>query len=358
MEIRQNITLKPFTSMYVGGVARYFVEVFSQADLRDAISFAKANSLKVFILGGGSNILVSDRGFSGLVIRVCIKAIRLLDETVDSVLVNVGAGEGWDDFVKYAVDKNLYGIENMSHIPGTVGASVVQNIGCYGQEVSTSIESVEVVSLEDLTSVTFSYSEMEFGYRKSILNDITKKKNKYVVTSVNFRLSKIKKFNLTYDDVSNYFNRNQNKEINLENIRIAIIQIRDKKYPFPGLPENGTAGSFWNSEVVTEEVYENIIKKLIEKGFKEKAEVMLKKKSVFTVRQGLKVPYGMLIEVLGFKGRKVGGATVLESHSGVINNFSGSASSEDILSLSKMVIDTVWNEFGVRLKMEPEIVGE
>lgn len=358
MEIRENVDLRPFTSMYVGGVAKYFTEVLSINELKQAVSFAKDKNLKIFILGGGSNILVSDKGFSGLVVRVCIKGIKILEDVSDSMSFNVGAGESWDGFVKYAVENKLYGVENMSHIPGTVGASVVQNIGCYGQEVSSSVLSVEAVDLTSLNSITFSNSEMEFSYRKSILNEIAKKKNKYIVTGVNFKLSKIESYNLKYDDVRNYFEKNGELEVNLENVRNAIIHIRDKKYPFPGLPENGTAGSFWNSEVVSEGVFEGIISKLQGLGFKDKAEDMIKKKGVFTVKQGLKVPYGMLIEILGFKGKKVGGAKILESHSGVINNFSGRASSEDILTLSKMVVDAVWNEFGVKLRMEPEIVGD
>lgn len=342
--------------MYVGGEARYFTEVFSVQDLNEAMSFAKSQNLKIFILGGGSNIIVSDKGFTGLVIRVCIKGNKITNENSEKAEINMGAGESWDNFVKYAVENELYGIENMSHIPGTVGASVVQNIGCYGQEVSNSVVSVEVLDLTNLNILNIKNSEMEFSYRRSILNDVDKKKGMYVVVSVNFSLSKKEDYNLKYDDIKKYFEKNIDKKINLKNIREAVIEIRNKKYPFPGQPKDGTVGSFWNSEVVTSEVYENIIKKLQQKGFKDKAEDMVNKKSVFTVKQGLKVPYGMLIETLGFKGRIVGGAMILKSHSGVINNFTGTAETRDVLELSKIVIDAVWDEYKIVLKMEPEFV--
>lgn len=356
MNILENIELKPFTSMYVGGLARFFVEVSSKSELIEALNFAKEKGLTIFIFGGGSNIIVSDLGFDGLVIKMSIFGKDQINETDEYAEYEIGAGESWDEFVKFAVHRGFYGIENLSHIPGTVGASVVQNIGAYGQEVSHSVVVVKVVEVDTNKEEILKNSDLDFSYRKSILN--SSKKGKYIVTSVIFRLNKKGEINLAYDDLKKYFALHKDKNLDLISIREAIIEIRDSKFPFPDSPKNGTVGSFFNAEAVDLETYENIVKKLKEKGFEEKASELINKKSAFTVSQGFKVPYGILAEVLGFKGKVYGGARILPTHSAVINNFSGLATANDILLLSKEVVDSVYKEFGVKLKIEPELVGD
>ena len=343
--------------MYVGGNARYLFEADSDHEIIEALRFAKEKRLPVFILGGGSNILVSDMGFPGLVIRIAIKGRMLIGETESYVDYEVGAGESWDSFVQFAVDLGLYGIENLSHIPGTVGASVVQNIGAYGQEVSESVLYVKTVDVETLEEVVFQKSEMQFTYRKSRLNDKTADKGRYVVTRVAFRLMKVGELNMKYNDIRKYFEAHIGTEPNLQSIRTAVISIRDRKFPFPDSPENGTVGSFWNAESISEANYENIIKKLEEKGFNEKADEMRYRKNVFSVAQGFKVPYGVLVEVLGYKGMIRGNVRILDTHSCVINNFTGNASSEEVFSLSEEVVEAVHREFGIKMKVEPEFVG-
>lgn len=358
MKILENKPLKDYTSLYVGGPARYFTEVRTMSELIQALKFAKKKTLPYFILGGGSNVLISDSGFNGLVIRVCLKGRKVVEETDSFVDIQVSAGENWDGFVEYAVNSNLYGIENMSHVPGTVGASVVQNIGCYGQEVSETVLSVEALSTETLKTVQFNNADMHFSYRKSRLNDVTKDKGKYVVLSVTFRLWKNGKIKMTYGDILKYFFDNKKLTPNLRTLRQAIIKLRDSKFPFPDKSTNGTAGSFWNADPINSEVYDEIIKKLKAKGFAFKANEMESKKNVFVVAQGFKVPYGVLVEVLGFKGKKFGKVRILETHSCVINNYSGEGSAQEVFELSNMVIDAVSNEFGVKMKVEPELVGD
>lgn len=354
--MQENIPLKPYTSLYVGGNARYFTEAHSIEKIKESIEFSKQKIIPLFILGGGSNVLVSDSGFNGLVIKVSILGIEKINEDSENVFFEVGAGEGWDSFVEFAVNEGLFGIENLSHIPGTVGASVVQNIGAYGQEVSATVSLVKVLNIETLTEEVWKNEEMDFSYRKSRLNDTKKDKGKFVVTSIVFCLKKKGELNINYVDLKKYFSENSLK-LNLRNVRQAVIKVRDQKFPYPDSPEHGTVGSFWNAEVINEKIYENIILKLKEMGFKNKADEMINKKSVFTVSQGYKVPYGVLVEVLGFKGKVFGKAKILETHSCVINNFTGEATAEEIMEISNKVLEVVHKEFGVKMKVEPELVG-
>ncbi len=356
IKIQRNISLKPYTSMYVGGSAQYFTEVTSIEDLKISLNFSKENKIPVFILGGGSNIVVSDNGFAGLVIKIKILGIKKISEDDNFVCFEVGAGESWDEFVKFSIDQSLFGIENLSHIPGTVGASVVQNIGAYGAEVGTSIYSVNVLETKSLTEKVLMHKDLNFLYRKSILN--TSEKGKYVVTSVVFRLKKSGLLNTDYTDIKKYFIDKKVESLSLRSLREAIIFIRDKKFPYPDSPEHGTSGSFWNADVVNDQNFENIILKLRELGCDEKAKEMESKKGVFVVSQGLKVPYGLLIESLGFKGRVVGGVKILETHSGVINNFTGKGTARDVLELSCAVVDAVKETYDVCLNIEPELVGD
>lgn len=206
MKITENQSLKELTTFKTGGEARYFCSVETEDELIEAIGFSKKNKIPFFILGGGSNILVSDKGFLGIVIKIEIKGIKY-EENDSKVKAIVGAGENWDDFVADTVDKGYYGLENLSLIPGTVGASPVQNIGAYGSEVKDTIESVYVLDVKEDQYLTFNNKECEFAYRDSIFKH---EKNRYIVISVTFNLQKDGKLNLTYKDVKDYFNKRQN----------------------------------------------------------------------------------------------------------------------------------------------------
>lgn len=344
--------------MYVGGPALYFVEVESIEEVTEAVVFANEKALPYFVLAGGSNILVSDAGFSGVVIHMDIKGVKLLEETLEYVEYEVGAGENWDQFVKLCVERGLYGVENMSHVPGTVGASVVQNVGCYGQDVSETIQNIRAVDVETKEEITLSNSDLGFSYRKSKLNDRDAWKGKYIVTHVVFRLNKTGELNMSYGDIQKYFATHTEITPSLQSVRDAVISIRNNKFPFPDSPIHGTCGSFWNADTVDENTYEEIIRKLEARGFQEKAEDLKNKRNIFKVAQGYKVPYGMFVEILGFKKRPHGGAKVLDTHSGVINNFTGTASANDVYTLGQEVVDEVYKEFGIKLKFEPELVGE
>ncbi|MES3004890.1 MAG: UDP-N-acetylmuramate dehydrogenase [Patescibacteria group bacterium] len=352
----ENISMKEYTTMHVGGSARYFVEAKSIEDILSALKFAKKNDLKVLVLGGGSNTIFSDAGFCGLVIKISISGVEKVFEDESCVHYKVSAGESWDSFVRFLVENHLYGLENLSHVPGLVGASVVQNIGCYGQEVSSCVVSVDVIDINTFDQIVFRNKDMNFGYRRSRLN--RQDKGRFIVTEVTFALRKQGQLVMKYKDIQDYFVGNPNIQPNLLTLRKAIISIRNRKFPFPDSPKNGSSGSFWNAESINEKKYESITRILDEKGFHEKALEMRQKKDVFRVSQGYKVPYGLFIEVLGLKGKVVGGAKILETHAGVINNFTGEATASDVYNLSKEVIETVYKEFGVKINVEPELIGK
>lgn len=248
IHILEQIPLAPFTTMRVGGNARYFVRVEDIGDLKEAVLFAQTQSLPFFILGGGSNTLVSGNGFLGLVIKIEFKGV-----TYENNRVTAGAGEVWDEVVRGAVQRNLWGIENLSLVPGTVGGASVQNIGAYGVEACDTIFSVEAFDIETMQVKTFLRKECEFGYRESIF----KKNKNLIVVCVAFELAQNGVPRIDYEDVKKYFESKKNIAPVLLEIREAIIVIRSAKMPAPPI---GTAGSFFKNPIVSLNQYK-ILKK-------------------------------------------------------------------------------------------------
>jgi len=257
MKILENINLAEYTTFKVGGKARYFCVVKSEKELSGALFFAREKDLQIFVLGGGSNVLVGDAGFGGLVIKMEMMGVSFEDEDKSDggdVSVTAWAGENWDEFVAKTVEWNLWGIENLSGIPGTVGASPVQNIGAYGTEVKDFISEVRTIDFVDQSVKVFKNSECLFGYRDSFFKKPEGKK--YVITGVTFKLSKIPKPNLTYKDLKTYFS---SSSPSLSEIREAVIKIRMGK--FPDLSVVGTAGSFWKNPIVSKEHFAELLAK-------------------------------------------------------------------------------------------------
>ncbi len=204
MKFLENISLAEYTTFKVGGQARYFSAVRSEEELQKALDFAKKKKVSVFLLGEGSNILVSDRGFPGLIIKIEMKGV-FFEKDHEDVLVIASAGESWDRLVTKTIEHNLWGLENLSGIPGTVGAAPVQNIGAYGAEVKDVIVSVRAVDVATGAARTFSNSECRFSYRESFFK--TTKGKKHIITSVTFKLSQTPKPNLSYKDLMEYFGK-------------------------------------------------------------------------------------------------------------------------------------------------------
>jgi len=349
VDIRQFVQLAQFTTLEVGGSARYFVDIHDEDELIKALEFATCESLPVLILGGGSNLLIPDAGFSGLVIRIDIRGIEWNEE---GVAVTAGAGESWDAFVEAAVDRNLAGIECLSGIPGLVGGTPIQNVGAYGQEVSTTIRSVRVYDRIDGRFHEMSDSDCGFGYRTSIFN--TTRRDRYIVLSVAFQLEPGGRPSIRYPDLQRYF-ADRADIPSLMEVRRAVIEIRRSKgmVVTPGDPDCRSAGSFFKNPVVTLEKYNQLVnscRSLI--GDSEPVP------NFPAGEGGVKIPAAWLIEKAGFdKGYRRGCAAISSKHTLAIVNLGGATASE-ILELAEEIADRVEAIFGILLQPEPVIVGQ
>lgn len=328
IKIEENVPLGFFTTMRVGGNARFFVKVKDVAGLKSAILFAREKLLPIFILGGGSNTIVSERGFPGLVIKIEFKGIKF-----ENNRITVATGEVWDDVVRDAVLRNLWGIENLSLIPGNVGGAVVQNIGAYGVEVRETIFSVEAFDIEKMKLKIFLRDGCEFGYRESIF----KKNKNLIVISATFVLSQNKTSRTDYEDLKKYFETNGINELTLEEIRDAIIAIRTAKMPAPHI---GTAGSFFKNPVVSAEQYEELKMKFP------------KMKAYSQGDNGMKLSAAWLLDhVGGWRGERRGDAGVHEKQALILVNY-GTATADEMLSLANEIKRDIKEKTGVTLEEE------
>ncbi|MEK7567348.1 MAG: UDP-N-acetylmuramate dehydrogenase [Patescibacteria group bacterium] len=337
--IKENVSLKPLTTFRIGGKARFFCLINNIEDLKKATNFAKENKLEIFILGGGSNILVADEGFSGVVIRMNILGTEI-KKSADGTQVSVGAGVSWDEFVGEMVLKNIYGLENLSLIPGSVGAAPIQNIGAYGKEVKDFIDSVEVFDIKNLKEVKLSNKDCNFSYRDSIFKKEDGKN--LVITRVNFLLNGNFNPDITYKDLKDYF-LGKEPEITPFKLRQAVISIRKGK--LPDLKVYGTAGSFFKNPIIDEDLtrsllgnYPNIPN--------------------WRDRDGkTKVSAGFLIDkVCGLGKEQVGDACVWEKQNLVLIN-KGEAMAKDVLELSGKIKKCVKEKTGINLEQEVQFIS-
>lgn len=339
MEIQENIPLAPFTTLGVGGSAKYFSNARNAEDVAGLFAWAKANSEDMFVLGGGSNILVSDAGFDGLVIKVELVGIEF-----ENGIVTAGAGEDWDTFVSQCVDRGLAGVECLSGIPGTVGGTPVQNVGAYGQEVSETIVSVQCYDRSTGQIVELSNEQCGFEYRKSIFN--TTHRDRYVVLSVAYRLTRGGEPKIAYKDLQQRF---ADHVPTLKETRDAVILIRREKSMVidPADPNSRSAGSFFKNPIVERYIADSIAE-----------EMELDRIPHFAAGEGLvKIPAAWLIEQAGFqKGFALGNAGISANHSLAIIN-RGSATAAEIIALKDLIQKTVFDRFGISFQPEPIFVG-
>lgn len=349
--IQENVPLAPLTTLGIGGAARFFVEACSEGELLEAIAFAGQRQLPVFILGGGSNVLIADEGFPGLVIRVAIKGIAWNQE------ITAGAGEDWDDFVRQCVERNLAGVECLSGIPGLVGGTPVQNVGAYGQEVSETITKVRVFDRQSNCIVELNNAGCGFAYRASIFNSTGK--NRYVVLAVTYTLVPNGKPAIRYPDLKNFFaGRTDNPT--LREVREAVIAIRSRKGMVisPTDPANDSdcrsAGSFFKNPVITAEAFSRLEASAKEQHLLRDDERI----PHFPSSDGkVKVPAAWLIERAGFqKGFAKGQAGISSKHTLAIIN-RGGATTREVLELVKEIQERTSAKFGVWLTPEPVFVG-
>ncbi|MEZ4180472.1 MAG: UDP-N-acetylmuramate dehydrogenase [Candidatus Doudnabacteria bacterium] len=250
MEVLENIELKPYTSFFIGGPAERLLFAQSDEEIIAGLELAEQNSWPVTILGGGSNMVVNDQGVSGLVIRIETIGLDIVKENNDYVILNIASGEVWDDVVRFTVEQNWWGIENLSHIPGFSGALVVQNVGAYGQEAAQVVEKVKCFDRQTHQILELDNSDCEFGYRRSIFNSSAK--DRYVILQTQIKLSKNPQPNLDYKDLAIKFLNQETNNVSIEKIRNAIIEIRNNKFPFPDQPSSGNAGSFFRGPILSE----------------------------------------------------------------------------------------------------------
>ncbi|MCX6796857.1 MAG: UDP-N-acetylmuramate dehydrogenase [Candidatus Doudnabacteria bacterium] len=350
MEIQRNVLLAPYTTFKIGGQARYFCVVHSIFEAKEAFEFAQKNHLNIFIIGGGSNVLISDKGFDGLVLKLDLDRVTAFSEDAEYIWLEIGASANWDEVVKMAVDNGWWGIENLSHIPGNSGAIAVQNVGAYGQEASQIIESVATLDIKTLSKKSFNKEQCEFGYRRSIFN--SSQKGRYLIYGIYVKLKKNGQPNLSYRDLAKYF---ANKSPTLADIRKAIIEIRDKKYPFPTENKNGNVGSFFKNPSLTIDEYQSVLINIAQSINAEAVAKIEHRK--FMDNDKIKIPAALLIELCGLKELAEGGACINHNQPLVIVNASGSATAVDVLKLAKKVIEEVYKKTGIKLSIEPELVG-
>ncbi len=355
MKIQENVNLAEFTTFHIGGPAKFFCSAQNLTELAEAVTWAKDHHEEILIIGGGSNMLVSDKGFAGLVIIFTPKGLDILAEDDARVTLKIAAGENWDKTVKFVVDHNWWGIENLSHIPGLVGGFAVQNVGAYGQEASDVITEVEVFDLQKQETKIFSVTECQFDYRKSIFN--TTEKGRYAIVSVTISLSKQSQPNLKYGDLNRYFQEHSVERPTQQQIRQAIIAIRDRKFPFPKEARNGNAGSFFRGPILTPEQIEYLFQK-VTTNFGTAALARLHAMTDrLMVSQGMKTPTAFLIELCGLKGLQIGGAKVHDNHAAIVINVTGQATALDVIALFTKVGQAVYKSTGVMLHIEPELIG-
>lgn len=341
MTILQNISLSEYTTFRTGGAARYFVSAGTKDELREAVQFARENNLPFFVLGGGSNTLASDEGFKGLVIKNGIKGVRWgKGSGDDEAEARAGAGENWDDFVAECVAKGFSGLENLSWIPGTVGAAPIQNIGAYGVEVKDNIESVDVLDTDDYKFKTLSNSDCRFDYRDSIFKK--PEGSKYIVTEVAFRLCKNGPLHTDYKDIVDYALKNKIEKFTSPMLRQAVIDIRKNK--LPDWSFLGTAGSFFKNPVVSSEKFRELKKRFPDlPGFPCNA-------------LETKVSLAWIIDkVCGLKGVREGDVGTYRNQALVIVNY-GEATTNEVLSFAKKISDEVREKTGIEIEPEVRIV--
>lgn len=340
--IEENVPLAPLTTLKIGGRSRFFVRAENENQVIDALNFAEENDFPVFVLGGGSNVLIADNGFDGLVLQIALKGIEVKDN-----LVTAQAGEDWDEFVAFCVKRKLAGIECLSGIPGLVGGTPIQNVGAYGQEVSETIKLVRVYDRKTKQILELNPEDCKFSYRASIFN--TTEKNRFVVLAVTYFLTENGKPKIVYKDLLEYFD---GKRPSLKQTREAVCEIRAKKAMLvrQGGLDSQSAGSFFKNPVVSAEHFLKIVEIAEAAG--------IEKVPNFRVNDdAVKIPAAWLIENSGFhKGFQKGRAGLSTKHTLALTN-RGGATAEEILDLKKDIQLKVREKFSIELVAEPVFIG-
>jgi UDP-N-acetylmuramate dehydrogenase len=351
LQLQEFIALAPYTTLGVGGPARFFCEAHSEAEVEQTAQFTRDRNLPLFVLGGGSNLLVSDAGFDGVVMRVGVTVAKHERREGESVLLEAGAGENWDDVVLYAVDRGYAGIECLAGIPGDVGGTPVQNVGAYGQEVAETIVQVRAYDLEARAFVDLDHEACRFGYRRSLFN--ADARGRYIVTSVRYILRPGGEPALRYADVRRHFAAqiDRGEKPSLRQVYDAVRSIREQKGMLAGQggPDGRSAGSFFKNPVVPSATLPQIALKA---GFR------FEEIPQYPAGDDMvKLAAAWLVEQAGFhKGFAMGRAAISSRHTLALVNLGGATAAE-LIALRDTVVTAVENKFDLQLEQEPVMLG-
>jgi UDP-N-acetylmuramate dehydrogenase len=348
--VLENIPLAPLTTIKIGGPAKYFVEASTPTEVQEAVTFSRSRNLPLFVLGGGSNLVVADAGWPGLVLKVAIQGINQPSghDEQGKVLFEAGAGESWDKLVSHTVIARCAGVECLSGIPGSVGGTPVQNVGAYGQEVSQTIASVQVLDQKDGQVRELCPEACDFSYRASIFN--TTERGRFIVLRVTYALTPGGKPHIAYADLMRHFEGRENPP-DLAETREAVRHIRARKGMLitPGDPDCLSAGSFFKNPVLSEEQHRDLNQRAAARG--------LTLPSYPALETRKKVSAAWLVERSGFaKGFGFGRVGLSTRHALAIVN-RGAATAADVLALKDQIQHRVEEIWGVRLEPEPVMVG-
>ena len=336
--IQENISLQPYNTFGIQASAKWFTTVTNQAQLQQLLSDQHYQTMPKLILGGGSNVLFT-QDYPGLVIKNNIPGINKLDEDNDYVWLKIGAGEDWHQLVMHCVDNNYGGIENLSLIPGTVGAAPMQNIGAYGVELKDVFHELTAINIDNGTARIFKNIDCQFAYRSSVFKTIYK--NQFIITNITLRLQKQPTPNISYDALARMLSQMQVQQPTIKEVSDVVIQIRQSKLPDP--KEIGNAGSFFkNPEITTAEL--------------DQLQTQFETVPFYSTNTDkVKIPAAWLIEKCGFKGKRFGNIGVHEKQALVIVNY-GDGVGEDIKNLSETIQQAVQDKFNILLTPEVNII--
>ncbi len=336
--VQTDVDLQEFNTLNISASARYFASIKSEEQLKSILMHPKTDGLQIFILGGGSNILFTE-DFDGLVLHIEIMGREVIKETDEHVWLKIGAGENWHEIVRYCVENGWGGVENLSLIPGTVGAAPIQNIGAYGVELSEVFEWLEAVDIEGRQTRRYNKEDCLFGYRNSIFKG--ELKGIVIVTNVVLKLSKQPEVNTSYGSIQDELEQRGIANPDIRDISDIVIDIRNSKLPNP--QNLGNAGSFFKNPIVDNRIYQQI-----EKDYPEVPG--------YPIENGhIKIPAGWLIEETGWKGKVVGNTGTYKQQALVIVNH-GDATGQEVLQLAEEIQASVKEEFGIELVPEVNIV--
>lgn len=330
-------SLQKLNTLAVPAMADFYVSATNHNEIKEALAFARERELPILLLGGGSNI-VFENNFQGLVIHLKLRGVQLLQETEEHVWINFAAGENWHQAVEYCLDNGYYGLENLSLIPGSVGAAPIQNIGAYGVEVKDLITELSTVEIASGIEVSFLNESCQFAYRDSIFKHTFK--DKYIITSVTFKLSKIAETNLTYPALQEYFSGEDLTTITPEEVSQAVINIRQSKLPDPEQIPN--VGSFFKNPVIDQLRFEKLIKQYP------------KMPSYPAGDNHRKLAAAWLIDQTGWKGKEFNGVAVHSQQALVLTN-PNKLTGRAILDLANAIQKSVKDQFAIDLEIEPRV---